>query len=322
MGDQSAELVQARSEFLARLNQERLKLTSARMAENTQVGYRYAWAMFEAWCLKMGYQALPAEPETVSLYVTDMVACNHRKVSTVLHRLAAIGFKHKQAGFPNPVSIEVRELLRSAKRVRADQVKQMRPLEVKQLRAIAKMLMNDDDPRSTRNRAMLVMGFASGLRGASIVNLMMEDCWFSKQGVLVWVRKEKQDQDGKGRFVGLPRGRHVETCPIRSLQDWIEIRGREPGALFTKIKKPNTFKPLDPGSFLWMVKKTLKRAGIDPTPYGAHSLRAGFVMTAGEAGAGELLIARQTGHRSMEVLRRYFRSQDAFKSNAASSLGL
>jgi integrase len=308
-------------ELLRTIEQERLKLTSARMARNTQIGYGYAWAMFSSWCERMNRPAIPATPETVSLYITDMVALNHRKVSTLLHRAAAIGFKHREAGFQNPVSREVRELLHSAQRFRGDQIRQVRPIDIVQLRKMAKLLMDDGDPRSTRNRAMLITGFASGLRGANLVSLAMDDIEFLRQGVLVRVRKEKQNQEGKGRYLGLPRGRHAATCPVRSLEDWIELRSREAGAVFTKIGS-KTFRPLDAGTVLVILKRTLVRAGVDPKEYGAHSLRAGFITSAGEAGATDLLIARQTGHRSMEVLRRYFRSQDAFKAPAAGLLGL
>ena len=63
--------------------------------------------------------------------------------------------------------------------------------------------------------------------------------------------------------------------------------------------------------------------GLDPRDrYSAHSLRAGFVTAAAEGGAGELLIAEQTGHRSMDVLRGYFRRTNLFRANACSLIGL
>jgi len=70
------------------------------------------------------------------------------------------------------------------------------------------------------------------------------------------------------------------------------------------------------------VKAAAQSIGLDPAGFAGHSLRAGFVTEAGERGAGELLIAAQTGHRSMSVLRLYFRRRNLFKANACAMLGL
>lgn len=53
-----------------------------------------------------------------------------------------------------------------------------------------------------------------------------------------------------------------------------------------------------------------------------HSLRAGFATTAAASGASERAIAAQTGHRSMNVLRRYVRHGSVFTDNAATQIGL
>jgi integrase len=135
------------------------------------------------------------------------------------------------------------------------------------------------------------------------------------------VRREKQDQEGVGRWIGLPAGRHEATCPVRALRAWLEVRrGSAAGALFTHLHSP--YGRLGASPIFTIVKQALRKAGIEPAGYGPHSLRAGFVTEAVEAGAGELLIAAQTGHRSMQVLRRYFRRRDLFKANACGMLGL
>jgi integrase len=71
-----------------------------------------------------------------------------------------------------------------------------------------------------------------------------------------------------------------------------------------------------------VVKRRVALIGEDPSLYSGHSLRAGFATSAAAAGASEFAIARQTGHRSMAVLRRYIREGDLFKANAVSKLGL
>ena len=54
-----------------------------------------------------------------------------------------------------------------------------------------------------------------------------------------------------------------------------------------------------------VVKRTADAAGLDPALYAGHSLRSGFATTAARNGASEAAIARQTGHRSLVVLRGY-----------------
>ncbi len=71
------------------------------------------------------------------------------------------------------------------------------------------------------------------------------------------------------------------------------------------------------------VKRAVVAAGVgDPARYAGHSLRAGLVTAAAEAGVQERVIAEQTGHRSMAVLRRYIRSANLFQQNAAAEVGL
>ena len=47
-----------------------------------------------------------------------------------------------------------------------------------------------------------------------------------------------------------------------------------------------------------------------------------FATSAAANGASESSIANQTGHRSMEVLRRYVRHGNVFTDNAVTTIGL
>jgi integrase len=57
----------------------------------------------------------------------------------------------------------------------------------------------------------------------------------------------------------------------------------------------------------YLVQGAIKRAGIDPLPYSAHSLRPGFVTYAHFRGTSDRAIAHQTRHRSMATLEQYVR---------------
>jgi integrase len=55
---------------------------------------------------------------------------------------------------------------------------------------------------------------------------------------------------------------------------------------------------------------------------GAHSLRAGFVTEAKRNGADDAAIMAQTGHKSIQTLKSYTRSIDAWERPASGKLGL
>jgi len=70
------------------------------------------------------------------------------------------------------------------------------------------------------------------------------------------------------------------------------------------------------------VQQAVVGAGIDPTRYSAHSLRAGFVTYAHLRGASKQAIAHQTRHRSLATRSSYVRVQQAWMDNAATGLDL
>jgi integrase len=71
-----------------------------------------------------------------------------------------------------------------------------------------------------------------------------------------------------------------------------------------------------------VVKKLAGRVGLDPAKYAGHSLRAGHATAAAIAGASERSIMAQTGHRSVQMVRRYIRDGNLFRENSAGKLGL
>ena len=61
------------------------------------------------------------------------------------------------------------------------------------------------------------------------MGLDIADCTFGKNGLTVTLRRSKTDQDGSGRKIGIPYGSNPETCPVRTVQAWIEQSGADTG---------------------------------------------------------------------------------------------
>jgi integrase-like protein len=137
-------------------------------------------------------------------------------------------------------------------------------------------------------------------------------------------RRSKADKHGAGRKIGIPDGSNPETCPVRYLQAWIEQAGIISGPLFRSINRNGHIQParLSGIDVARIVKKLAIRAGLDAAKYAGHSLRAGHATSAAIAGASERSIMNQTGHRSVQMVRRYIRDGSLFRENSAAKLGL
>jgi integrase len=138
------------------------------------------------------------------------------------------------------------------------------------------------------------------------------------------LRQSKTDQEGTGRKIGIPYGSNPETCPVRVLQAWTEEASLTSGPLFRSINRHGQVQPgrLSGVDVARIVKKLAERAGLDATKYAGHSLRAGHATSAAIAGALERSIMNQTGHRSVQTVRRYIRDGSLFRENSAGKLGL
>lgn len=138
------------------------------------------------------------------------------------------------------------------------------------------------------------------------------------------LRRSKTDQEGVGRRVGIPYGANPATCPVRVLQAWLDLAGITTGPLFRSINRHGRFQAgrLAGLDLARIVKKLAERAGLDAAKYAGHSLRAGHATSAAIAGASERSIMNQTGHRSVQMVRRYIREGNLFRENSAAKLGL
>src|SRR5213078_802475 len=111
-------------------------------------------------------------------------------------------------------------------------------------------------------------------------------------------------------------------CPIRALDQWLELSGITEGPVFRPVARRGHVLPgpLSGDSIASIVKHCVKAIGLDPTRYSGHSLRAGFVTSAAMAGAPAWRIKAQTGHASDALVGRYIRLSDPFAATAAASM--
>jgi copper chaperone CopZ len=90
--------------------------------------------------------------------------------------------------------------------------------------------------------------------------------------------------------------------------------------IFNKRAQRTTDRRLAPRNVAAIVKQGAARLGFDPSTFGGHSLRAGFVTSAVKRGASLIKITDVTGHKSLEMLKTYSRDAEAFVGHAGAGL--
>ncbi|WP_022834960.1 site-specific integrase [Salisaeta longa] len=298
-------------------------------AENTKRAYRADWKQFVGWCEERGVRPLPALPKTVVLYVSAVA--DDYKLSTLERKLTAISQAHKTAGFDSP-ALTAKEPLHSVwagiARTKSRAKDKVAPLMTDELRMIVDALPRTDEnlftTRALRDRALLLVGFAGALRRSELVGLQQDDVNVTADGLRLIVRKSKSDQEGKGLVKGIHYGKHPHTCPVRALRDWTRRASISEGPLFRGIDRHGNIREraLSGRSVALILKKAVKRAGLNPEAYSGHSLRAGFTTQAAREGVPERVIMKHTGHKSIRMVREYIREGQLFDENPTDALGL
>lgn len=313
------------------LIKEAQRLIQNSKATNTIKSYRSDWHHFEDWCYQRQFSSLPANPQTIYLYLVDMMRSGYLnkqgerksyKAATYHRRIISISQAHETAGYISPAkSKEVRTLFQGICRTIGTHQEGRDPLLIEDLRRMSNLL--PDTLQGIRDRAILIVGFSGGFRRSEIVGLDVEDLRFSREGIVINLRRSKTDQTGEGRKVPLPYGSNPHTCAVRCLQEWLETAKIVEGPIFRSINRHGQIKGrLTDKSVAVIIKRTAEKADLDPSRLSGHSLRAGFVTSAKKAGKDEYTIMKQTGHKSLTTLRRYIRDADLFGNNAATDIGL
>jgi len=129
-----------------------------------------------------------------------------------------------------------------------------------------------------------MLGYASALRGSELVALTLDDLETKPAGLLLTVRQSRTNQEGHGQVVAVAHGTHATTDPVAALAAWLQQRGTQPGALFTRIWASHiSDQPLGNHAVAGMLRHRAVATGLDGTRITAHSLRAGHATTAAMA---------------------------------------
>ena len=299
------------------------RYVAAASAPATRKAYSSDWRQFQLWCSGRSVEALPATPTTVATYVADQADAG-KKVSTLDRALVAISKAHQLAGAVDPAKhLAVKETMKGIRRHFSSVQKKAQPLLFEALKTVV-AAMDCEKIRDVRDRAILCLGFMTGLRRSELVALDVEDLKCSRNGMTVHVRRSKGDQVGEGRDVVVFRG-SGETCPVAAVQAWLSGAGITAGPVFVgvdRLGRARHGKRLTDQVVRTVVKERARAAGLaDVDRLSGHSLRAGLATQAAINGASCRDIAKQTGHRSEKILSGYIRDADLWRNNVTENLG-
>jgi len=188
--------------------------------------------------------------------------------------------------------------------------KAKKPLLFNDLKQIIKVI-NDSETsefKKLRDKSLILIGFSGGFRRSELVAITRDDVEFVKEGVKIFVKKSKSDQSGEGMTKAIPSFKYVEYCPVDHLKHWMIENKNE--LIF----------PISDKNVALIIKKHALSAGLDEKKYSGHSLRSGFATTTAEYGASERNIMAMTGHKSVDMVRRYIKEADLFKNNALNKI--
>lgn len=279
------------------------------LSANTRRGYASDLAQFRAWG-----GSIPADPATIANFIADLSVTH--KVASINRMLAALGKAHRTGGHTDPTKAElVKATMAGIRRTLGSAQRQAQPVLRDDLFVMLDRL--GDRSKDMRDRALLLLGFATAMRRSELVALDVEDIEITAQGMMVTVRRSKTDQEGRGRQIAVPPGR-TRHCAIRALADWLAFAKIESGAIFRSVDKHGNILPhrVTGEAVNHVIKARLSAAGYDAARFSGHSLRAGFVTVAAMAGAPSHKIREATGHRSEASLTRYIRQVELFNDPA------
>ena len=283
------------------------------LSANTRRAYASDLARYENWG-----GAIPASEAMIAEYLAEH-AYTHSSAS-LMRWLTSLTKAHRALGAPDPTRSElVQSVMRGIRRRNGCATDQAKPLLRDDLFLMLEGL--DDGLKADRDRALLLIGFAGGLRRSELVGLDVADVEPVKQGIVITIRRSKTDQSGLGRKIGIPHARRSH-CPVASLDTWLSKSTIGAGPLFRAVSRHNhiSHTRLSGEAVSLVVKERLAAVGVDPARYSGHSLRAGFATSAANAGVSSWKIREQTGHRSDAMLARYIRDGELFLDNAAGAL--
>ncbi len=177
-----------------------------------------------------------------------------------------------------------------------------------------------DGLRDLRDRAMLMVAFASGGRRRSEIASLRIDQLTSEPPIeradgpplpsmAIHLGRTKTSNGDQDETV------YITGRPVEALNAWIAMAKIDKGSVFRGIGRWGTVsrRGLDAQSINAMIKQRAEMAGLEPVEFSAHGLRSGYLTEAANRGIPLPEAMEQSRHRSVQQASSYY--NDATRRN-------
>ena len=248
-------------------------------------------------------------------------------LSTVLLRLSILSMVHQELRLPNPTEHkDVRDALSGARKRYAKRRLGPKGKDALTAEHLKSMLATcGSSPRGVRDYALLTFAFnTGGRRRSEVADAHIEDISVRGKGFVFRLGPSKTDPEGKAEG----RDKAVKGEAARALAAWLELRGMRSGPLFCRIDRNAAGEEellhdekLPPDSIRRMVMRRARAAGLEGLDITPHSIRSGFITESGRQNKPIFETMLATGHKTMEMPKRYYRAGNVMQSPVADLLG-
>lgn len=243
--------------------------------------------------------------------------------ATLDRRIASWRAFHRMKNLASPFEAPLLRQARAKARTaaaRAPQRKSQHPITRPVLEAL--LTSCDHSHRGLRDRALLMLGWASGGRRRSeIVALNRDDIDardFVEKGLLC-IRLRTTKTTGLAQAPRLP----LKGRAARAVMQWIEIAAISSGPLFRPVSQADRVlaRRLSADGLRQILRHRLVLGGYPPDFASPHGLRAGFLTQAALDGAPLAAAMQLSLHRSPAQAQRYYADVEIADNPATDLLG-
>lgn len=285
----------------------------AATSDNTRRAYQTDIRHFEIW----GGQ-LPATTEAILRYLHAFAQTLNPR--TLSRHITALKQWHRYQRFPDPTDDPVvSKTLTGIARIHGKPKDKAPPLLPEHLIEISEYLATQPTLVSSRNNALLQVGFLGAFRRSELVAIRMENINWQPSGIEILIPKSKTDQLNEGQYCAIPSG-NEQLCAIRALKAWIEEAKIKDGFIFRRIHRGSNISDLNlmPDAVSVILRKCALAAGIkNAMNFSSHSMRRGLATTASRDGVSLPAIMRQGRWKQVSTVMEYIEAAQRFEENAA-----
>lgn len=316
--------VEARNRVLAELDAAQGRYEDASLARSSRRAYASSLERFTAWCQGLGLSPYPADGETVARYAVFLARAGKR-VSTIDRTLAAIRYLHLFGPDPDvadpTAAPRVIRTMRGIRREHGAPPHKKRALSASDIVRMVEAL----DPATSvgvRDRALLMFGYAAGVRRGELAGLERGDLADDPDGLRAMLRRAKGDTEHTGQLIGVAFGPTEQLCPVRALRAWLEVSPYPSGSVFRPIDRHGNIgaRGLTGEGVASILKRHARAAGLDPATVAGHSLRSGHATGAARAGEDLVRIQKQLRHRQLDTTAGYVQTADVVRESSSRHL--